>query len=894
MVIVSLLLSNDVFASHYRAGEITYSCISSSGKTYQIIVNTYTDPNSPADINTQSIQVSFGDFSSTTVLRSSREDVYLSNLKVSYIVKNIYIVTHTYTTNGDFKISVTDQNRVDGILNINAGDTKNIAFYIETQLHISSFTGADRSPVLLIPPVDRGCGGFKYVYNPGAYDPDGDSLYFELVTPLQGLSSNVPAYSLPSPNFTINHRTGQIIWNTPPIVTSSLAFTYNIAIAVTQWRGNIKMGFVERDMQIRIENCVNSPPVIDPMPDYCIEAGQSITPPINLRATDPNTNQTITLVGYGAPFTSSLTKYVATLNPKTPVGNPVVAQAYWKTDCSNIRYESYPLFIKATDNYAIPLSDYNYSFIRVIGPAPKNVNIIQIRNGFRITWQRDQCQLARYYKIYKRIDSSYWIPDHCYRGVDPTKYIFIDSVNVQNNPNDTSYYDDNKGEGLSPLINNCYRVVAVYPPRDSDGHILFGKTCDSYASEEVCGEIIRSKPIITNVSVNNTSINQGSIYLHWLKPIILDTINYPPPYHIVLKRATSSNGIYFPFDSMSYTSFGNITDSSYIDTLINTFQNQYYYKIDFNSAKIGNFQFIDESPIASSIKANIYSTDRQNILSWSFKVPWTNRQFIIYRKNELSNNFDSIGYSINNIFKDTGLINGTNYCYQIRSVGDYSQFLYNTILENFSQQICGIPIDTIKPCAPLLSIIPPCNSFNDFQNSLNWVPITECSGDVIYYKIYFKRLKTDSYVFLDSVGKNVFEYIDNRPELKSSIAGCYVVTGVDSSVNHNESFFTNEVCIDNCPEYRLPNVFTPNRDGKNDLLNPFPYRFVDKIDIIIFDRWGLPVFKTTNLDINWDGKDQDSKTDCTDGVYFYICDIYEIFLEGVKKRTIRGTVQIIR
>ena len=882
----------DVLASHYRAGEITYSWIPNTKRTYQITITTYTDPLSQANINTVSIQLDFGDGSTETVNRVSQVSVYLNNSPVSFIVKNTYITTHNYQTDGLYTVSITDQNRVDGIVNINGGATQNIAFYVETQLNINSFLGPNRSPVLLIPPVDRGCGGFRYVYNPGGFDPDGDSLYFDLVTPMSGQGTNVQNYSNPAPNFTINHQTGQIIWNTPPIVSGSLALTYNIAIEVSEFRNGIKMGYVERDMQIRIENCINSPPVIDTMIDYCVEAGKQLQ--FFVRASDPN-SQSVSLTGYGAPFDPSLTKYVATLNPPNPLGNPVLAQVTWKTDCSNIRHDPYPLYIKATDSYKFPLSDYKLSHITIIGPAPKNVKLNQFGNGFKITWNSDACGLASSYKIYKRIDSSHWTPDHCYRGVDPiAKYSLLGTVLVHNNPNDTTFYDDNYGEGLSPLVHYCYRIVAVYPPRDSQGNIIFSTTADSYASIEICGEIIRTKPIITNVSVNYTSNNQGSIYLHWLKPIILDTLNYPPPYHIVLKRSTSLKGTYLPFDSISYSSFNNITDSSCIDTFLNTSQNQYYYKINFNSAKVGNFQFIDASPVASSIKAAIYSTDRENILSWTFNVPWTNNQFIIYRKNLNTNNFEMIGSCINNTFSDTGLTNGRNYCYLIKSLGDYSQFLSNDTLLNYSQQICGTPIDTIKPCAPILSLTPPCNSFNDFQNILSWTPPKLCSGDVIYYKIYYKRLKTDEYILLDSMGKNVFQYTDSRIDLKNSIAGCYIVTGIDSSVNHNESFFTNETCTDNCPQYSIPNVFTPNGDNKNDTLKPFPYRFVDKIDITIFDRWGLPVFTSKNLDINWDGKDQDSKVECTDGVYFYICDIYEIFLDGVKKRTIRGTIQILR
>ncbi len=93
--------------------------------------------------------------------------------------------------------------------------------------------------------------------------------------------------------------------------------------------------------------------------------------------------------------------------------------------------------------------------------------------------------------------------------------------------------------------------------------------------------------------------------------------------------------------------------------------------------------------------------------------------------------------------------------------------------------------------------------------------------------------------------------------------------------------------------YHLPNVFTPDGDGINDLFIPFPYSFVQKIDIKILNRWGVEVFKTNNPDINWDGKDINTKQLCSDGVYYYICDVYEYKLDGINKRTLNGVIHII-
>ena len=126
-----------------------------------------------------------------------------------------------------------------------------------------------------------------------------------------------------------------------------------------------------------------------------------------------------------------------------------------------------------------------------------------------------------------------------------------------------------------------------------------------------------------------------------------------------------------------------------------------------------------------------------------------------------------------------------------------------------------------------------------------------------------------------------------------SYAGCYVITAVDTF--NNESVFSNEVCVDNCPEYLLPNVFTPNNDGINDTLVPIKgVRFIEKINLSVFNRWGEIVFQTNDPAIRWDGKDKDKHIDCSNGVYYYICEIYEIFLTGTKVSTISGTISIFR
>jgi gliding motility-associated-like protein len=54
------------------------------------------------------------------------------------------------------------------------------------------------------------------------------------------------------------------------------------------------------------------------------------------------------------------------------------------------------------------------------------------------------------------------------------------------------------------------------------------------------------------------------------------------------------------------------------------------------------------------------------------------------------------------------------------------------------------------------------------------------------------------------------------------------------------------------PRISIPNVFTPNGDGTNDVFEVKPY-FISRPVLEIYNRWGEQVFQTDNLDIKWDG-----------------------------------------
>jgi gliding motility-associated-like protein len=51
----------------------------------------------------------------------------------------------------------------------------------------------------------------------------------------------------------------------------------------------------------------------------------------------------------------------------------------------------------------------------------------------------------------------------------------------------------------------------------------------------------------------------------------------------------------------------------------------------------------------------------------------------------------------------------------------------------------------------------------------------------------------------------------------------------------------------------IPNAFTPNKDGNNDILKPLYKCQVEDIWFVVFNRWGEKVFETRELGKGWDG-----------------------------------------
>jgi gliding motility-associated-like protein len=87
-------------------------------------------------------------------------------------------------------------------------------------------------------------------------------------------------------------------------------------------------------------------------------------------------------------------------------------------------------------------------------------------------------------------------------------------------------------------------------------------------------------------------------------------------------------------------------------------------------------------------------------------------------------------------------------------------------------------------------------------------------------------------------------------------------------------------------EFQLPNVFTPNGDGINDLFTPIGNSSMFE-ELIVFNRWGNEVARLTDTFI-WDGISMGKEM--SEGVYFYILKPNV----GCENLTKQGMIHLIR
>ena len=943
-------VAGQVKATHIRAGEIIATRISNTSLTYRFSIIGYTDTGSTVVFGGG--EIDFGDGTIINIEEGAdffvREEIIDVEKQIAY---NVFEIVHTFQAPGSYLVRFNEKNRNAGVQNMsNSVDTP---FYIETRLLIDPFLGSNNTPIFLVPPVDEGAVGARFIHNPGAFDIDGDSLSYRMVVPKQFKDHEVDDYVDPNdpkfypvnfttgnenqnapPTFEIDALTGDLVWDAPGTLGE-----YNVAFIVEEWRFVLgqwfNLGYVTRDMQIIIEETDNlRPDVLVPDP-ICVVAGTIINE--NVLAIDPDGHD-VKIEAFGGPF-----EFVSNAATFTPDGtfstSPLTGNFLWQTTCNQVRARPYDIQFKVTDDppQGPKLVDFKSVQIQVYAPAPDGVTAtIQSGRSIRIDWDNYDCGSADKMQIWRRVDSFDFTPDDCQLGIpDNSDYELIatiDSLKFINQDKETvyrtSFLDDGNGEGLAPGANYCYRIVATYP-EPAGG--------ESVVSEEVCGIIQADAPVTINVDIANTDRENGEIVVRWMEPFEIDQAQFPPPYTYHVYRREGFNGD-FNEERIAVTEDTVVTDIG-----LNTMDLIYNYRIEIFTNS-GN-DYVDSSSPASSVRLSLAPGLNSINLGWEAQVPWSNviQDFpyhYIYRDRvdpdnpELLVLIDSTEVTMEGqFFPDEGEFNGVPlnedllYCYYVETKGSYGNAQIAEPLLNRSQVICAEPNDLDAPCTPVSFRINQgmsCDEivrdkgcfFSDFVNEVSWELdfSVECEDDVASFNVYYSTEEGSDFDVIGSevIGTNYFH------EGLSSYKGYYFITALDRS--GNESQPSDTIAYDNCPHFGLPNVFSPNGDNRNDVFSPFidnidnltislcddcfcP-RFVESVDFRVFDRNGGVIFNydSENIDgnenngiwINWDGT-SNSGLILPSGTYYYTAEvIFDVIDQSKASQVINGWVQILR
>jgi gliding motility-associated-like protein len=207
---------------------------------------------------------------------------------------------------------------------------------------------------------------------------------------------------------------------------------------------------------------------------------------------------------------------------------------------------------------------------------------------------------------------------------------------------------------------------------------------------------------------------------------------------------------------------------------------------------------------------------------------------------------------------------------------DYSIYTYHILTEDS----CGHTSEASNIAQSILLELDSSESFN----ILSWSAYEEWQSGVERYEVQIFNAQSQSWEKLEAFPFPV-AYSDSANKL-SQAEYCYRIAAfrtLDDLPSHS-----NVVCSDTRMNLFVPNAFSPNGDGKNDV---FQVRgtYLAAFELKIFNRWGELLFESNSRQNSWDGTFRNKK--CPVGVYYF--QLKAKGLDG-KKVEKTGNVSVLR
>jgi gliding motility-associated-like protein len=194
-----------------------------------------------------------------------------------------------------------------------------------------------------------------------------------------------------------------------------------------------------------------------------------------------------------------------------------------------------------------------------------------------------------------------------------------------------------------------------------------------------------------------------------------------------------------------------------------------------------------------------------------------------------------------------------------------------------------------------------CTDTTSFKLEVNAVPTTSIAEDTAVYDGAF----IPSYNFITSPGAAT-NWTNSNPSIGVGVSGTGTVPSFTATNRTDQDIIgtiTATPVIGGCSgttqsytikvmplnkDVFVPNVFTPNGDGKNDVLYVYG-NYIDKLEMHIFNQWGQQIAVINDKTQGWDGKHKGTAQPI--GVYVYVL---KAELSTGRTVNLKGSITLLR
>jgi hypothetical protein len=309
------------FATHNKGGriEVDFIGVNNTDLRFKITISTYTKTSSIQADRPTLDSVYFGDGSPAAVFVRSQKIDLPNDMSI-----NTYINYHTYSTYGIYNIHFTDPNLNADIINITG--SIGIPFHLETIIVLDPLLCNYYSPHLLSIPVFKVTLGKDFSLSRSSYDPNWDSLSYELIT------NFIPGYWIPG-GVNLDPVTGEFTWKGDSMSTEG---EYAFIIKTSKWSHGIFAGSMIEHLQLILYSTPNIHYGFNTSsfpPDFTSHVLPGDTFSLHIEYTDPDSSYTF----------SRFNDFTHPTITESSIPNFYSADVSWITSMSDVR--STPFFL---------------------------------------------------------------------------------------------------------------------------------------------------------------------------------------------------------------------------------------------------------------------------------------------------------------------------------------------------------------------------------------------------------------------------------------------------------------------------------------------------------------------------------------------------------------------